>query len=233
MEKIDLECENQVVKGFQYETKEIGIVRNATNRMLKRIYEQNENLNNKQSEISNQYMEIEALYEETNAINDTLGETVDALKESWVQTIRVLSNVIEANDVYTRGHCDCVTRYSVSIAGRMNLDQVTIRDIEFAALLHDVGKVGIPYHILNKPGSLTDDEYGCIKKHPEIPLESKILTVADSFDAMTSARPYRPTPMTWQGALNELDKFSGIQFDPLIVSVFKECIKEGEFNDNC
>jgi len=271
LEAIDLDGEDQLINSFENQTQEIEIVMAATNRMLKRIYEQNENLNDKQDEITNQYMEIEALYEETNAINSTLSETVDALNESWIQTIRVLSNVIEANDVYTRGHCDRVTQYAVSIAKSMNLDSVTIRDIEFAALLHDVGKVGIPYHIINKPGALTDEEYGYIKNHPvigyriiesipflnntakiilshhekvdgtgypenreniEISLESKILTVADSFDAMTSARPYRRVPMTWQEALVELDTFSGTQFDPLIVDVFKECVKVGSINDN-
>lgn len=265
LEGIDIEGKPQIIKGLKNETMEVEIVRQAINKMLERIYEQKENLENKQVEISKQYMEIEALYEETTAMNDALNDMVDSLNDSWKQTVRVLSNAIEANDVYTRGHCDRVMEYAVRIAKQMRMDITTVRSIEFAALLHDVGKVSIPYHVLNKEEALTEDERQMIQKHPVIgynivegvpflsqtariilyhhenydgtgypgkhrgegiPLEARILSVADAFDAMTSARPYRREPMSIESALKELEKFSGTQFDPSVIAAFMNCVSE-------
>lgn len=150
------------------ETIEVTKLKGAFNRMIIRIQEQSMMLIEKKTEISRQYMEIEALYEETIAMNDTLNVMVDDLNESWKQTVYVLSNAIEANDEYTRGHCDRVKNYALEIGERMGLDREDLRNLEFAALLHDVGKVGVPNHILNKEGYLTKGEMEFVHRHPAI-----------------------------------------------------------------
>ncbi|WP_238473235.1 HD-GYP domain-containing protein [Desulforamulus profundi] len=138
--------------------------------------------------------------------------------------------------------------------GMQELNQV----VYVAALVHDVGKIGIPEHILNKPGRLTEDEFNKIREHSvmganilkqidtfsdlvaivrahherydgrgypdglageDIPLISRIITVADSFEAMTSDRSYRKR-FTIEYALEELQRCAGTQFDPTIVNHF-------------
>jgi len=91
-------------------------------------------------------------------------------KEREAQTnnevVMALVSAIEVNDAYTEGHGKRVREYSIKIAEKMNLSELEIHDIGTAALLHDVGKIGIPSEILNKPGKLSDSEYGIIKQHP-------------------------------------------------------------------
>jgi len=176
----------------------------------------------------------------------------------FVSSIRSLANAIEARDAYTRGHSERVTAYSVRIARGMNLDKTEIERIRYAALLHDIGKIKIPQDVLNKPGRLTEEEYGVMKEHPvfgakilepveefgeilpylyhhherfdrrgypdglggkDIPLASRILAVADTFDAMTSDRPYR-NALPMKIAIQELEKNAGTQLDPEIVQIF-------------
>ncbi|MFP4498306.1 MAG: HD domain-containing phosphohydrolase [Vulcanimicrobiota bacterium] len=188
------------------------------------------------------------------------------LRRLFVSSIRALANAIEARDVYTRGHSERVTSYSVKIAERMNLTREEIENIRYAALLHDIGKINIQEHILNKPGKLDKEEFDFMKQHPvfgarilepveefkkilpyvyhhhekydrsgypgnlggeEIPLPARILAVADSFDAMTSDRPYRKA-MTLERALTELKDNMGTQFDPKVVSVFLDLINSEE-----
>lgn len=136
-----------------------------------------------------QKQEIEALYEETAAVNDDLNNNIDRLNKTkeelriknieltkysqslntgYLQTVMALVNAIEAKDPYTSGHCQRVMEISCEIATRMNLDEETIKDLRYAALLHDIGKIGISADILNKNEKLTDQEYKEIKKHPKI-----------------------------------------------------------------
>lgn len=270
IETLDINLNSFYFPQIENETYEIETIREAINKMLERIYDQRKRIENSNLEISKQYMEIEALYEETTAMNDTLNDMLDSLNNSWKQTVRALSNAIEANDIYTRGHCDRVTEYSLAIANQMGIEVSTIKDIEFAAMLHDVGKVSIPYHILNKADFLTPQERTLIEKHPEIgytiidgvqflshtaniilhhherfdgtgyphklsgqsiPIESRILSVADAFDAMTSARPYRREPASFEYAVNELKKNSGTQFDPKVVEAFIKYLHYSNFSE--
>ncbi len=179
-----------------------------------------------------------------------------------------MANAIEASDVYTKGHCERVTEISMDIARAMGLAEADIAELEFAGLLHDIGKIGIPEAVLNKKGRLTEEEFQMIKMHPEIGfkiledveflkrsrmilhqhhervdgsgyplgirendiyLESKILSVADAYDAMTSARPYRPIPMTDDEAKVELKQGSGSQFEPAVVEAFVEILKHKKY----
>jgi len=85
-----------------------------------------------------------------------------------LQMIRALANTIDAKDSYTNGHSTRVAKYSVMLAGRMGYTGEKLEQVQYAALLHDIGKIGIPREIINKPSRLTDEEYNIIKTHPAI-----------------------------------------------------------------
>lgn len=87
------------------------------------------------------------------------------IEQMSLQTIQTLANAIDAKDPYTKGHSTRVSQYSVIIAGKLGWDKDRIEDLRFAALLHDIGKIGIPDSILNNPKRLTDVEYNIIKSH--------------------------------------------------------------------
>ena len=92
-------------------------------------------------------------------------ESVERLS---IQMINALANTIDAKDSYTNGHSTRVAKYSVMIAKKMGYDKEQINLVEYTALLHDIGKIGVPREIINKPSRLTDDEYEIIKTHPAI-----------------------------------------------------------------
>ena len=85
-----------------------------------------------------------------------------------LQMIKALANTIDAKDSYTNGHSTRVAKYSVMLAGRMGYNGEKLEQVQYAALLHDIGKIGIPKEIINKPSRLTDEEYEIIKTHPVI-----------------------------------------------------------------
>ena len=186
-----------------------------------------------------------------------------ALKDQNRQTIEALAEAIDARDTYTYGHSHQVTRYAVRLAQIMGLAPERIELIDYAGLLHDIGKIGIRDHILLKPGALDTDELTMMQRHPQIgvkiiervrglrqtlaiieahhecwdgrgyprglageriPLESRILAIADSFEAMTADRAYRPA-MEVEAALGILTRGSGIQWDPQLVDVFVDLIR--------
>ena len=169
-----------------------------------------------------------------------------------------LVSLIDLRDRYTGGHSARVADYVRKTAMQMCLPYEQTETIVFAASLHDIGKIGVPDHILLKPGSLSDEEFGWIRKHPEwgwmtlrnvngfneaallilhhherldgngypgrlkgaeIPLGSRLMAVADSFDALTTDRPYR-NARTRLEALAELHRCAGRQFDPQVVNAF-------------
>jgi diguanylate cyclase (GGDEF)-like protein/putative nucleotidyltransferase with HDIG domain len=165
-----------------------------------------------------------------------------------------LALAVDAKDSYTRSHSQTVSELSALIAAELGFAPAHIEKMRIAGLLHDVGKIGIPDAILNKPAKLTQAEYDLMKTHAvlgynivlaaelpveaawirhhhsrwdgngypdkisgeDIPLESRIIFVADSFEAMTSDRPYRKAPGQ-QFAIDELQRNSGTQFDPRVV----------------
>lgn len=180
------------------------------------------------------------------------------LKTALADTIRSLINVLEAKDPYTRGHSERVARYAKMLAEAMELDPREVTQLEYAAVLHDIGKLTLPRGILMKPGRLDPEEWDLVNKHPhvgasmiervsylkglaaivaahherydgggypsgcageDIPRLSRVLSVVDSFDAMTTARPYRP-PLAAEQALQELRDCAGTQFDPEVVEAF-------------
>lgn len=188
------------------------------------------------------------------------------LKESHINTIKSLIASIEAKDTYTRGHSERVARIALLIGLKMGLSEKMLEKLEYSALLHDIGKIGIPQNILLKPSKLNDLEYLEVKNHPvlgamiveeidflsdivpivfhhherhdgagyvdglsgrHIPLLAKILAVADSYDAMTSERAYRP-PFSEAIAMNEIALNAGTQFDGTVVDAFLEAFRTDE-----
>lgn len=93
---------------------------------------------------------------------------INEIRAGYLCTVRNLADSLEEKDSYTRNHCDRVTRYSLAIAQKMGLNEEEMLSLEFAGLLHDIGKIGIPSEIINKQGTLTCEEYEVIKRHPEI-----------------------------------------------------------------
>jgi putative nucleotidyltransferase with HDIG domain len=90
----------------------------------------------------------------------------EALAQLYFHTIKALASVIDSKDTYTHGHSLRVAQYSKAIGERLNLSKPELEDIELSALLHDIGKIGIPEQILNKPDKLTVKEYEAIHEHP-------------------------------------------------------------------
>lgn len=180
------------------------------------------------------------------------------LENTFRETIQGLALALEAKDAYTHGHSENVTRLCGAAARAMQMDEEFQNTLHQAAVLHDIGKIGISSAILNKPGALDPEEYEIIKSHPrmgkrivepismlaavvpiiyhhherwdgkgypeglagtEIPLGSRLMMVADTYEAMTSDRAYRkglPHPV----AIDELRRCSGTQFDPECVKAF-------------
>lgn len=95
----------------------------------------------------------------------------DELRQSYMATVRALSNAVEARDAYTSKHAERVTAYALEIARTLGTQLAGVEEIEFAFLLHDVGKVAIPDAILYKPGPLTDKERALMEQHPLIGVE--------------------------------------------------------------
>ncbi len=86
------------------------------------------------------------------------------LSTAMFNTILVLTQTIEAKDPYTRGHCLRVSEYSVAMGTELGFSKTELYNLQLGALLHDIGKIGIPGIILNKPGKLTSEEYEIIQK---------------------------------------------------------------------
>jgi HD-GYP domain-containing protein (c-di-GMP phosphodiesterase class II) len=101
----------------------------------------------------------------------------DSLHELYLNTVKALAAAIDAKDEYTHGHSFRVAKYSVAIGKQMNVGPQELTDLEIAAYMHDLGKIGIPEDILGKPGKLTSEEFDQIKKHPV--LTNKILEPID------------------------------------------------------
>jgi putative nucleotidyltransferase with HDIG domain len=91
-----------------------------------------------------------------------------SLRETYAETVRSLVAALEAKDPYTKGHSVRVARITVAVARQMNFEDAEVERIEYAALLHDLGKIGISRSVLSKPGALTDDEFDKIREHPDI-----------------------------------------------------------------
>ncbi|HEY2383653.1 MAG TPA: HD-GYP domain-containing protein [Terriglobia bacterium] len=191
-----------------------------------------------------------------------LAQLEEEFQQQTLAMATSLVSLIDLRDRYTGGHSQRVAKYVRSIAVQMCLpDDETERTV-FAASLHDIGKIGVPDHILLKPGRLDEEEFGWIRKHPEwgwmasrnvngfqqaallvlhhherldgdgypsrlrgteIPLGSRLIAVADSYDALTTNRPYR-SARSQAEAVAELQRNAGTQLDPQVVNAFCRAI---------
>jgi putative nucleotidyltransferase with HDIG domain len=111
---------------------------------------------------------LEARNREVQKKNEMLSSAVAELEENLEAMVRGLVKAVEAKDAYTAGHSERVMRYSLLIAKELGLAPQQLRNLARGTLIHDVGKIGIPDVVLNKPGRLSDDEFAVIKSHPEI-----------------------------------------------------------------
>ena len=187
-------------------------------------------------------------------------------QELFLETIRTLAAAIDAKDPYTKGHSERVSAYSMAIARHLGLGFDDVFHIRIAAILHDVGKLGIQDGILNKPGGLTDEEYEIMRRHPgigaqimapisklksiipgirnhhetwdgkgypdklvgeQIPMVARIIGVADTFDAMTTNRPYQKA-MPFTHVTDKMKSMAGTRFDPTVVDAFAAAVAAGD-----
>lgn len=182
----------------------------------------------------------------------------DQVELSYDTTLKVLIAALDQKDAATHGHSERVSRLAVTLAREMGITDAHLVDIERGALLHDVGKIGVPDDVLRKPEDLDEAEWEAMRKHPllaglmvskveflegalpillyhherydgggypfglegkNIPIEARIFSVVDTYDAMTSARPYREA-LPHIVAMGEIQQHAGSQFDPEVVAAF-------------
>lgn len=188
----------------------------------------------------------------------SIQEAYSNIRELFISTTKALSSALAEKDTYAKGHSERVSVLATQLGKELRLDGNTLNNLMLAALLHDIGKIGIPDTILNKPGRLDKDEYSVVKEHPlksvkilesinhlkdilddvlyhhesfdgngypkglkgkDIPIGARIIKICDTFDAMTSPRPYRDA-MPTEDALTEIRRYSGLQFDPDFSNTF-------------
>jgi len=128
------------------------------------------NINNKESKqkFDEKDLRLLTILAEQSARTIENAELYKHMQDTYLGTIQTLARAIDAKDPYTKGHSDRVTRYAVKIAREMNLSESAIRNIEYSALIHDIGKIGIQESILTKKGALSGTEYEIVKMHPLI-----------------------------------------------------------------
>ncbi|MCG3125067.1 MAG: hypothetical protein GIKADHBN_03588 [Phycisphaerales bacterium] len=181
-------------------------------------------------------------------------------RQLFLGTVHALTAAIDAKDRYTHGHSERVAHLSAKLAQAIGMTPEQVHRVWIAGLVHDVGKIGVPEAVLCKQGKLTDEEFGHIKRHPEIghhilkdiapladvlpgvmhhhekfdgrgypaklvgeaiPVLARIIALADTFDAMSSTRSYRPA-MPREKVLEEIRRCAGTQFDPDLALRFVE-----------
>lgn len=188
---------------------------------------------------------------------------VRELREMSMAMVRSLVNAVDQKDPYTSGHSLRVGYFATLLGQELGLESADLQMLEWSALLHDIGKIGIRDQVLNKRGSLTEEEFNHIREHPvrshevvqdvpqlagaldgvlhhherydgtgypsgisgdDIPLQARIIQIADIFDALTSDRSYRGA-RDWRQALNILEQEAGTTVDPNLRSVFDALIR--------
>jgi HD-GYP domain-containing protein (c-di-GMP phosphodiesterase class II) len=194
---------------------------------------------------------------------------VHELRQLSIDMIRGLVSAIDQKDGYTSGHSNRVAVYARILAEALGWPDERLQMLEWSALLHDVGKIGIRDAVLKKSGKLTHEEFEHMKEHPvrsyevvkkipqlaeaidgvlhhherydgrgypsglageAIPLQARVIQIADIFDALTSSRSYRRA-FTWEKALDILKEESGIVVDPKLSALFDGLIREWSVRD--
>ncbi len=190
------------------------------------------------------------------AVNNA--QLVYELQNSYDLTLDALSAALDLRDRETEGHSRRVVEYTTRLAEQIGLGKETIKSIRRGALIHDIGKIGVPDAILLKPGSLDQEEVKVIQRHPQlghdmlagipylreeiqivlghqekwdgtgypfglrgevITMGARLFAIADTFDALTSDRPYRKG-QSYEVTRQLIEAESGKQFDPRAVAAF-------------
>ena len=188
----------------------------------------------------------------------------DDMRNLFFNTVETLVRAIQARDQYTSGHSARVSRYALLMGERLRLSTKEKHHLYLTSMLHDIGKIGLPDDLLNRPGKLSEEETQKVRDHvklgasmlkalgemhpivplilhhheafdgsgypdglkgDQIPLICRIVAVADTYDAMTSDRPYRQA-MSKKEAIAELKRCSGTTYDPNIVKTFLDLLDE-------
>jgi HD-GYP domain-containing protein (c-di-GMP phosphodiesterase class II) len=181
-----------------------------------------------------------------------------SLMDGYKGTVRALASAVDAKDPYTRGHSQRVVEYALLGGAELSFSLEELECLEYAGILHDIGKIGIPDTVLSKAGQLTTQEYCIISEHPvigasiidgipflnaarplilhhherydgtgypvglrgnDIPMGARLLAVGDTFDSITTDRPYR-VALSVRHAIGELRSCSGTQLCPIAVGAF-------------
>jgi len=192
----------------------------------------------------------------------------EELEDTFLSTAEALAEAIEKRDPYTGGHTRRVREYCLAIAKYLPLTPQQRKNLNWAATLHDVGKIAVKDAILRKRGRLTEKELAAMREHPkvgaeimahikqlrevveairshqerndgggypdglrdgEIPLVARIIAVADTFDAITTDRPYRRR-RTEEEAVEEIRRCAGTQFDEEVTLAFLQAYRSGEIS---
>ncbi|HEY2456397.1 MAG TPA: diguanylate cyclase [Candidatus Acidoferrum sp.] len=200
----------------------------------------------------------------TEVAGSTDASNPESLPQSVLDTVTSLAYAVDAKDQYTQGHSQKVSAYAALLAEAVGMSESEVEEIRLGAVLHDVGKVGIPESILNKSGPLNPDEWETMKTHvtygakilepltalarirqmvlhhheffdgsgypsavsgDNIPIGARIITIADSYDTITSDRSYKKG-RTAVEALAELERCANTQFDPQLVEAFVRAMRQ-------
>ncbi len=208
--------------------------------------------------------ELRRMNEEISVANEEIKTANHSIGQLNNELFLTLSKMIDARDPFALGHASKVAQYATAIAERMQLSEAQRELIWQVSLLHDIGKLGIPENVLQKPGPLTADEFEQLKTHSQlgadlletshglrhlapyvkthhenwagggypdgiqgeaIPLETRIVTLADAVDAMASDRPYHKG-LKPSMVITEVVRCRDEQFDPAVVDAFMNLIKQ-------
>jgi HD-GYP domain-containing protein (c-di-GMP phosphodiesterase class II) len=180
------------------------------------------------------------------------------LEQSYLQTVLALANAVDAKDTYTADHAQRLAQMALAVGGQLGMNDHELEALRYGAILHDIGKIGVPDAVLQKPGKLDVSDWAAMRQHPvigagilapvpqlagaaqivrhhherydgkgypdglageAIPLGARILTVVDSYSAITDKRVYKEARPAGE-AVAELQRYAGTHFDPRVVTAF-------------
>lgn len=221
-------------------------------------------INLENTDINTEIINLLKSFSEGAAVAINNAQLYQKIQDSYFEIIKALAQAIEAKDPYIHGHSMRVMKYAGLIAQKLDLPEEERESLKFAAILHDIGKIGISEIILNNKDKLTSKQYDEIKQHPiigqniiqpiellkpiqslirhhhewfngngypdglskeNIPFSARILAIVDAYDAMKSDRSYRKS-LSEERAIQELKNGCDSQFDPDLVKIFLEILKE-------
>ncbi len=206
-------------------------------------------------------LELETL---RHNLEEEVRDKTAEIENITLQSIMAVANMVDSKDRFAQSHSVNVAAISEEIARRLGWNDGRITNLHYLALLHDIGKIGIPDSIFNKKGLFSKDDFDIVKRHTEIgaeilegisienvkvgakyhherydgkgygcglsgediPIEARIIAVADAYDAMSHDRAYRPK-RSHSDIIAEFQRERGGQFDPKIVDVFMTMLEEG------